>query len=239
MPRDHERAGERHRHQDRQPEAERVRPARTADHQRDAADRNRHREPGPAAHRLAHEHAEDRGENRRERLHEEDVRDRGVVQRDDERAGGDRHQRGDGKPSAAHGVERAQHRAALDDGDVREQPEHGKERAPRELRRDTDRELALQDPRSRPGDRRERDEGASPPLLRAERQGRSRVPTPSHRRIESACSHRSEEAVRPRRRDRPRSRASSPALPPSRCRTRSPTARRSSRSSGRRGAAGP
>ena len=41
------------RHHDREPEAERVRPARAADHQHDAAERERHREPGAPGHLLA------------------------------------------------------------------------------------------------------------------------------------------------------------------------------------------
>ena len=97
-------------------------------------------------------------------------------------------------PARPDGVERAQHRAALGDGDVREQAEHREERAAGDLRPDTDRQLALQEPGRRPGDRRERDEHASPPLLRAERQGRGRR---RHRRIESALAgcDRSEQAV--------------------------------------------
>ena len=124
--------------------------------------------------RLAEQHPEHRGEQRRERLHEEDVRNRCVVQRDQERAGRDGHQRRDRETAAADRAERTHDGTAFRDRDVREQPDDCEERAAGELRRHADGELALEDARSRPGDRRERDVGAAAAVLRRERKGRGR-----------------------------------------------------------------
>jgi hypothetical protein len=103
-----------------------------------------------------------------------DVRDARVVQRDDERAGCDRGEHRDREPGASDGAECAHEPSALRDGDVGDEADDGEERAPGELRRDADGKLTLEDPCGRPRDRGERDERASPPHLRAERQGRCR-----------------------------------------------------------------
>ena len=90
--RDHhdDREGERHEECDRLAADPLAR--RPADHDADAGESEQHRDPGAPADRLSqHDPGEDRGRDRRQRLQEEDVRDRGLVQRDDEGARSDRH----------------------------------------------------------------------------------------------------------------------------------------------------
>src|SRR5439155_8496884 len=100
--------------------------------------------------------------------HEQHVRNRGVVQRGDEGAGGDRHQRGGCETAPPDGAEGADECTQLGSRAVREYPEHCEERPSRALRRETHRELALEDAGGRPGNGRHCHEQTPAPVLRGE-----------------------------------------------------------------------
>ena len=82
---DDDRRRESERHHERRPEPEHAAAARCAEHQTDPQQRHDHRQAGAARDRLAqHEPRKQRGPHGRHGLHEEDARDRRMVQRDDE-----------------------------------------------------------------------------------------------------------------------------------------------------------
>jgi hypothetical protein len=92
--------------------AENWAPARCADHHDDTAESYGHRACRAPGEPLSQEdHAEAGGDEGSDGLQNQDVRDRGVVQRDDERGVGHRHCPG-GQESAAPGYRRGQQGAA-------------------------------------------------------------------------------------------------------------------------------
>ena len=145
-------------------DAEQAAAPRAADHQADAEQRDRHRDRRPTRDRLAErDPGEQRRGDRRYGLQEEDVRDRRVIQRDDEEAGGERRADGDSKAGEPHRAERRDRASAVPDRDEGRQRDEGEEGTPRELRRRVDRELSLQPARGRPGHRGRSDVQLPPP----------------------------------------------------------------------------
>src|SRR5215218_1127289 len=120
------------------------------------------------------------GNDRRGRLDEEDVRDRRVVQRDDERARGGRCACGEGEPPTADPAARPDQRSSLDECDVGGERDHREERAARDLGRGVHLEEALERPGCRPGER-GRHDGDLPPAAGVHVPGRRRAPAPGSR----------------------------------------------------------
>ena len=151
VPRDDDADGEGERHHERGADAEQAAAPRAADHQPHSEQRDRHRDAGPRRDRLAErDPGEQRRGDRRHGLHEEDVRDGRVIQRDDERARRDRRADGDAETGDPHRTEHGDGAAAVPDRDEEGQRDEREERAPGELGRRVDGELALQPAGGRP-----------------------------------------------------------------------------------------
>ena len=175
---DHRREGERHEEGETVPGEAAL--AGGPEHERDADERQGHREGRAAGDRLAERHpGEQCGDHRREGQDEQDARHARVVERGDEAARRDRDAPRHREARDPDGPEGLEHPAALGDRHVGEQGGGGERRAAEDLGRRVERELALEDAGGRPGDRGESDvdlpAALSPRLLERHRRGRHGV----------------------------------------------------------------
>ena len=169
VPCDDDHRGERGRHHQRQDDRRGPGLERSRRHQDDTGARKQQGQPRPSVDPLPQEEpGEQRRHHRRRGLHEQDVRDGRVVQREQEDARREAEEHGHREAPAAHLPERPDGSRALGREDEGEQRERCKCGAARDLRGRRRVELALGEPGGRPGHRGECDREltlAGPSLL--------------------------------------------------------------------------
>lgn len=156
---DHDRARKAERHQNRQAVSERAATSRRADHHAHPEQSDRHRNRGARAEPLAQDdEPQQRRQDGRDRLDEQHLRDRSMVQSDEERSRRERHAGRKGDARTANRAARLDHPAALGDDHIRGHRQRGKQSPSPDLRGYRKRrQLALEHPSRRPHDCRQRD----------------------------------------------------------------------------------